>query len=40
VQRGLEGARDLWIVDATGEVVGQVTQSPGDYISYSWGGSG
>jgi len=39
VQRGTEGARDLWIVDLTGEVVSRVTEAPGDYFGYSWGGA-
>jgi Tol biopolymer transport system component len=40
VQRGAEGARDLWILDVSGEVVGQVTQAPGDYFGYGWGAGG
>ena len=40
VQRGEEGARGLWILDVNGEVVGQVTQTPGDYFGYGWGAAG
>ena len=40
VQRGAEGAKDLWILNVSGEVVGRVTQAPGDYFGYGWGGAG
>ena len=40
IQRGTEGARDLWIVGVNGKLVGRVTQTPGEYFGYGWGGTG
>ena len=32
----LDGPRDLWITDLEGNYVGQVTDEPSDYGTYSW----
>jgi hypothetical protein len=36
VQRGWEGRRNLWIMDLSGTYLGQVTDEPSDYGTYSF----
>ena len=33
---GIDGPRDLWIMDLQGRYVGQVTHEPSEYGNYSW----
>jgi Tol biopolymer transport system component len=36
VRRGADDEKDLWIMDLEGNFIGQVTNSPSNYGTYSW----